>query len=282
MDFGVNSSVWVQPVTNEALKRLIPHVAEAGFDLIEITIESINDIDYPTAAAVLRHHNIGVSVCPVMQCDRNIVDPDPARRDSCFAFLCHCIEATAQLGGSNMIGPFYFPIGRFSQGSREARPRAFEMLVQQLRGLAEYAAAHGVVLCIEPVNRFESSFLNVGSQAIELVDRVAHPSCQILLDTFHMNIEEESLGEAIRIVGPRLREVHASENHRGIPGRGHIPWDEVAAALRDIEYDGPIVIEGFTDQVKVVADAMAIWRPLASSGDALAVQGLAFLKQLLV
>jgi D-psicose/D-tagatose/L-ribulose 3-epimerase len=102
-----------------------------------------------------------------------------------------------------------------------------------------------------------------------------------MLDTFHMNIEERSLGAAIRAAGPRLRHFHACENDRGTPGTGHVPWDDVAAALRAIGYNGAVVIESFTAQVRSIARAAAIWRPLAPSQDALARDGLAFLRRLL-
>jgi D-psicose/D-tagatose/L-ribulose 3-epimerase len=116
---------------------------------------------------------------------------------------------------------------------------------------------------------------------VELVDRVDRPGCQAMLDTFHMNIEETSMGDAIRAVGPRLRHLHACENDRGAPGSGHIPWSDVAQALKEINYTGPVVIESFTPKVKTIARAAAIWRPLAESPDALAFNGLAFLKKLL-
>jgi D-psicose/D-tagatose/L-ribulose 3-epimerase len=96
-----------------------------------------------------------------------------------------------------------------------------------------------------------------------------------------MNIEEQSVGDAIRTVGPRLRHFHSCENDRGTPGKGHVPWSEVADALRDINYDGPVVIESFTAEVKSIARATAIWRSLAPSQDTLAQEGLAFLRQLL-
>jgi D-psicose/D-tagatose/L-ribulose 3-epimerase len=102
-----------------------------------------------------------------------------------------------------------------------------------------------------------------------------------MLDTFHMNIEEKSLGDAIRAVGPRLQHVHACENDRGAPGSGNVTWEAVAKALKEIHYDGPVVIESFTPEVKSIARAVSIWRPLAASQDALAADGLAFLKHLL-
>jgi D-psicose/D-tagatose/L-ribulose 3-epimerase len=137
-----------------------------------------------------------------------------------------------------------------------------------------------VVLCLEPLNRFETSFINLASQAIEVIDRVNHPACRIMLDTFHMNVEERHLGDAIRATGKRLAHVHTCENDRGAPGSGHVPWEDVRKALADIGYDGPVVIESFTDKVKSIARAAAIWRPFADSQDALAEDGLKFLKGL--
>jgi D-psicose/D-tagatose/L-ribulose 3-epimerase len=137
------------------------------------------------------------------------------------------------------------------------------------------------MLCVEPLNRFETSFINLAEQAIEVIDRVDHPNCQMMLDTFHMNVEEKSAGDAIRTTGKRLKHLHSCENDRGAPGSGHVAWQEVAQALRDIEYDGPVVIESFTPQVKSIARAAAIWRPLADSSDTLASDGLKFLRPLL-
>jgi D-psicose/D-tagatose/L-ribulose 3-epimerase len=137
-----------------------------------------------------------------------------------------------------------------------------------------------VTLGIEPLNRFETSFINTHQQAIELVDRVDHPNCAIMLDTFHMNIEEKSIGAAIRATGQRLCHLHSCENDRGAPGSGNVAWDEVKQALADINYDGPVVIESFTADAKSIAKAAAIWRKLAPSQDALAQDGLAFLRGL--
>ena len=156
-----------------------------------------------------------------------------------------------------------------------------KILVDILKDLADYAGKKGVVLGLEPLNRFETSFITTADQAIELVDRVNHPACKIMLDTFHMNIEENSMGDAIRKVGSRLLQVHSNENNRGTPGAGHVPWKEVAQALKDIKFDGVLVIESFTSKVKSIARAAAIWRPLASSQDALAADGVVFLHELM-
>ena len=176
-----------------------------------------------------------------------------------------------------MIGPLYSAVGRTWQQTADERKRDTDLLVEQLKALSQYAEDSGVVLCVEPLNRFETSFLNLASQAIEVVDRVDSPACGILLDTFHMNIEEKSVGDAIRAAGTRLKHLHACENDRGAPGSGHVPWTEVAAAVQATSAStGPFVIESFTSNVKTIARAAAIWRSFAPSQDALAQDGLKF------
>lgn len=197
--------------------------------------------------------------------------------------LLTCATASTRrtrLALATLIGPIYSAVGRLWQPTADERSRDIDLLVGQLRGLAHYAGEHGVVLCIEPLNRFETSLINLAEQAIEILDRVDHAACGLLLDTFHMNIEERSLGEAIRAAGPRLRHLHACENDRGTPGTDHIPWREVADACRAIGYAGPVVIETFTDRVKTMARAVAIWRPLAPSPEFLAREGLRHLRGL--
>jgi D-psicose/D-tagatose/L-ribulose 3-epimerase len=281
MKFGVSTWVWVSPLTTDGVTELAPKVKAMGFDWFEVPIEGTSDIDYARAARILSDNGLRVGVCAAMGPDRDLIHPDQAVRDNGMAYLRHCIDAVQTLGGSHVVGPLYSSVGRVWQMTGDERARDTDLLVQQLGSLAAYAGDKGAVLCIEPLNRFETSFLNLASQAIEVVDRVDHPACKIMLDTFHMGIEERSLGDAIRAVGPRLAQVHGCENDRGAPGSGHIPWNEVAAALKAIHFDGPVVIESFTDKVKSIARAAAIWRPLASSQDALAADGLRFLKQLL-
>jgi D-psicose/D-tagatose/L-ribulose 3-epimerase len=281
MRFGVNTWVWTSPLSDAELAALAPKVVEFGFDWIELPIETPDEFDYARAGALIREHGLGVSVGAAIGSDRDLIHPDEAIRANGVAYLRHCIDATHTIGAHTLIGPMYAAVGRTWQMTAEERERDMLMLVATLRELAAYAAARDVALCIEPLNRFETSFLNLASQGVELIDRVDHPSCQLMLDTFHMNIEERSLGNAIRAAGQRLRHFHACENDRGAPGSGHIPWDDVALALREIGYAGPVVIESFTSKVKSIARAAAIWRSLANSQDDLARDGLAFLKRLL-
>ena len=213
--------------------------------------------------------------------DRDLIHEDASIRRNGMEYVAHCIDAAKTLGAKNVVGPLYSAVGRTWQQTADERQRDTDLLVDQLKKLSAQASDKGVTLCVEPLNRFETSFMNLASQAIEVVDRVDSEACGILLDTFHMNIEEKSIGDAIRAAGSRLKHLHSCENDRGAPGSGHVPWKEVAAAVKDAGYDGPVVIESFTDKVKTIARAAAIWRSFETSQDALAQNGLKFLRGLL-
>lgn len=281
MQFGVNAWVWVSPLTTDELAKLAPKVKQMGFDWLEVPIESIGDLEYKAGAQILRDNGLAVSVCAAMGPDRDLIHPDTAIQRSGMDYIRHCADAAQTLGANRIVGPIYSAVGRVWQQTPEERVKDIELLVKNLSELARYAHEHGAVLCIEPLNRFETSFINTTEQLIEVIDRVNHPGCNILLDTFHMNIEEKSLGSAIRAAGPRLAHFHACENDRGAPGSGNVTWGEVAAALKETGYDGAVVIESFTNKVKSIARAAAIWRAFEPSQDALAQNGLAFLKKLL-
>jgi D-psicose/D-tagatose/L-ribulose 3-epimerase len=281
MHFGVNTWVWASPITTAELRDLVPRVRAMGFDWIEIPFESFGELDLGAGAQIIRDNGLGVSTCAAMAPDRDLIHPDRVIRDNGMAYIRQCIGAAQTLGATNLVGPIYAAVGRVWQQTPDERSADADTLAGNLSELARYAGDHGVVMGIEPLNRFETSFINLASQAVGVIDRVNHPSCQIMLDTFHMNIEEKSLGDAIRLVGARLCHLHACENDRGAPGSGNVTWDQVRQALRDIHYDGPVVIESFTSKVKSIARAAAIWRSFEPSQDALAQNGLNFLKKLL-
>jgi D-psicose/D-tagatose/L-ribulose 3-epimerase len=281
MKFGVNAWVWVSPANTAEVAKLAPIVKGMGFDWLELPIESTDDLDYAKGAAILKDNGLSVSVCAAMGPDRDLIHEDSAIQQNGMAYIRHCIDAASTLGATNIVGPIYSAVGRTWQQTPDERARDVDLLVKNLSELAAYANDKGRVLGIEPLNRFETSFINLAEQAVAVIDRVDSPACKIMLDTFHMNIEEKSLGAAIRLTGNRLAHLHACENDRGAPGSGNVQWDDVAGALRDINYDGPVVIESFTNKVKSIARAAAIWRSFEPSQDDLAKNGLTFLKQLL-
>jgi len=282
MKFGVNTWIWTASLTVEELEKLAPKIAGMGFDHLEIPVDDPETLDFKKCREIINKAGIqSISCCAAMSPERDLIDPDLKVRQTGVDYLKACMDGLVILGGTNLVGPFYSAVGRTWQQSAEDREKDIMILVDILRDLSEYADKRGVQLGLEALNRFETSFISTAAQAVELVDRVNHPACRVMLDTFHMNIEEDSIGDTVRMVGSRLMQVHSNENNRGTPGKGHFPWKEFAQALKDINFDGVLVIESFTSKVKSIAKAAAIWRPLASSQDALAADGVRFLKELM-
>jgi D-psicose/D-tagatose/L-ribulose 3-epimerase len=278
---GANTWIWVSPLTDERLAWLAPRVRAFGFDAIELPIENLGDWDPGRARELLHSHQLSATTCAVMSPDRDLISGDTEVVESTQAYVRGGIDAAAAVAAKTFAGPIYSPVGKTWAMDRSERATAVNRLVENLRPVALYAAERGVTLAIEPLNRFETSFMNTAEQVMEVVDRIASPSVGVLLDTFHMNIEERDPAHAIRTCGRHLAHFHACGCDRGAPGGDQIPWPRIASALRDVGYDGPVVIESFTIENQAIARAAAIWRPLAPTQDSIAIEGLSFLRGLL-
>jgi D-psicose/D-tagatose/L-ribulose 3-epimerase len=278
--YGINTFLYASPFRTKDLPFL-DKAREMGFDLVEIPIESEKDLDYARAAEAYRRTGLKSSICAVMGAKRDPSHPDAAVQKGAIAYMKHCIDAAVKMGASTIAGPLYAAVGRTWQSTPAQRERDLARCAKNLKVVARYAEDKGVLLALEPLNRFETSFVNLTEQAIQLADMVGSPNVKLMMDTFHANIEEKSLGAALELAGKRLIHVHANENDRGTPGTGHVAWGEVAAALKKVNYDGPLVIESFSTSVKQIARAAAVWRPLAPSPEGLATEGLAFLRKLM-
>ncbi len=275
---GVNAWVWTSPPTDAVVAEIAPRVKRMGFDLLELAVENPGDWDPARTAETLAEHGLGASVCAAMGPGRDLTDR--ATVGATQEYVRYCVDAAAALGGSVVAGPLYTPTGTTWPMEVAERAATVDRLVEGLRPLADYAGEQGVRLAVEPLNRFETSLLNTAEQAMEVVERVDSPALGVLLDTFHMNIEEKEQAAAIRRVGGRLVHFHACGSDRGTPGEDHIAWPGIADALGEIGYQGALVIESFTPRNRTIARAAAIWRPLAPSQDALAEDGLSFLRGL--
>jgi len=276
---GISTWVWSSPANDALLARLIPHIAELGFDVVEIPVESVDQFDVDAARTLADAAGVEISVCAVIGPGRDLLLPD--EQEAGLDYLRGCIDIAQQLRSPTVAGPFYSAVGRCWAMSSAEREKELDGLAIRLRTLGEYASARGVELGIEPLNRFETSFINTTAQALELVALVDHPAVGVALDLFHMGIEEKNLGDAIRSARGRVKHVQVAENDRGTPGTGQLDWQGAAQALADIGYSGSVVIETFSDRVEAIARAAAIWRPLAPDSDSLARDGLAFLRQTL-
>ena len=278
--YGINTFLWASPFKTQHLSFLDKAKA-LGFDLMEIPIEAEGDIDYAKAAEAYKRAGLKCSLCAVMGAGRDPSHEDEAIQKGGVAYLKHCIDAAVTLSATAFVGPLYAAVGRTWQATPDQRKRDLDRCARNLQIVARYAEDKGVTLALEPLNRFETSFINLTEQALELIKMIGSPRVKLMMDTFHANIEEKSLGRAIEAAGPLTVHVHANENDRGTPGTGHVAWKEVAAALKKVKFEGSMVIESFSTEVKEIARAAAVWRPLAPTADGLARDGLAFLKKLM-
>jgi D-psicose/D-tagatose/L-ribulose 3-epimerase len=280
MKFGVNSFVWVSPCTTEAVKELAPKVKSMGFDILEIACENPNLLDIQTIKNVIAENRLSAIICGVFGADRNICSFDPKVRENARKYILWLIDSAAYLGSEVICGPMYSAVGKDHLEDSNSRKKEWDLAVSEIREMADYAAGKGIKLALEPLNRFETDMINIVSQGIMFIHDVGRENIGFHLDTFHMHLEEKSSPEAIRLAGDKIFHFHACENDRGVPGTGQVHWQEIAPALKSVYYQGPVVIESFTSQVKEIARAVNIWREIAPSQDAIATQGLQFLNTL--
>jgi D-psicose/D-tagatose/L-ribulose 3-epimerase len=277
---GVSTWLWTSPLSDADLERLVPLVVGWGFDVIELPIEQPDDWDPGHAAALVSGAGLGTTTCAVMTADRDLTTTDAATTAATQDYLRRCVAIAHAVGSPVVAGPVYAPVGRLWPLDADDRRRTIARLVEALRSVADEAERHDVRLALEPLNRFETSLINTVEQAMEVVTRVGSPALGVCLDTFHMNIEEKDPAAAVRAAAGHIAHVQACGTDRGTPGADQFGWDRFARALVEASYTGPVSIESFTAHNASIARAASIWRPLAPTQDALAVDGLAFLRPL--
>lgn len=273
-DIGVSTWVWTSPLTDDGLAALAPRIREWGFDVIELPVEQPGDWDPHRAADLLAELNLAATVCLVMPPGRELVGADTVAETQ--DYLRHVVDVAAIVGSPVAAGPAYSSVGRTWR--IDDRPRVYAEWRANLRPVVEYAAENGVRIAVEPLNRYETSLLNTVDQALEALDGLPDEGCGLALDTYHLNIEEAAPVKAILAAGARIAHVQVCANDRGAPGRDHLDWPALLGAFADAGYRGPLCIESFTPDNAAIATAASIWRPLADSPDALAVEGLTFLR----
>jgi D-psicose/D-tagatose/L-ribulose 3-epimerase len=279
MRFGALTVIWTSPFTTERLD-LVRHIAELGFDHVEVAVEQPGLVDLDQLNSLIGELGVTSSVAGAFSPDRDLTSEDVAVQQQGLRYLEHCTDVAEAIGATVVSGPMYAATGKCALLPDDERQRVFELAATNLRTAGEYAAEKGVVLAIEPLNRFETDLVTTTARGVELCELIDLDNVGLLVDTFHMNIEERHVGETIRAAGSHVKHVHACENDRGTPGSGHFPWEDWRDALRAIDYDGVITIESFVPDIKELASAVSMWRTLADSPDALAGDGLEFLKSL--
>lgn len=275
MKYGVNLLIWTANFT-EAHFPLLPKLKAAGFDGVELPLFAPEGYPAARVKQELDANGLEATTCVIIP-EGNLFDADAAQRGKAMEHMKQAIAVNAELGSKMMAGPLYSPVGWLP--GRRRTGEEWQRAIESYQQLGETLDAHGVSVGIEPLNRFETFFLNTAADGAAFCDAVGHARVGLLIDTFHSNIEEKNVADAYRIAGKHLKHVHTCENDRGIPGSGHVPWDDVFAALRDVNYDGWLTIESFGFNLPEISAAAAIWRDLAPTPDAIAVEGVKFLKR---
>ncbi len=277
MKLGIHAMAWTPHWSNESLP-LVERVAALGLDFIEIPLMGIDDVDPRAIRPRLAAAGMGAVTSTVLQDATDITSPDPAVRAAGVAYLRRCVDVTAAIGAPQFSGVIYCSHGKHPP--QRPGPREWGWSAECLRDVAAHAAEVGVVLGIEPVNRYESPLINTCGQAVELADAIGAPNVRIHLDTYHMNMEEKDWAGAVALAGDRLCHLHLCENDRGIPGTGLVDWQALFDALAALRYDGYAALESFVDVSGDMVAATYVWRDLAPSGDALVREGADFLRAL--
>ncbi|MGH9664109.1 MAG: sugar phosphate isomerase/epimerase family protein [Bryobacteraceae bacterium] len=279
MKFGVNTFLWTANFDRSHLP-ILPRIKEWGFDGVEFATFNFDEFPAAEAKKMLSDLGLGCTICTALIGTQSLVTEDAAVRKSTREFLLRAIEGTAAVGADALAGPFCSAVG-YLPGRRRTEDE-WKRAVEGLQSLGHALQSHNVTLAVEPLNRFETFFLNTAADSAKLCDEVNHPNIGILFDTFHANIEEKNLATGLAGVGRHLRHVHSCENDRGTPGSGHVEWPVLFDTLRRQNYNAWLVIESFGFSIKEIAAAACIWRDLASSPDALAADGVKFLREMAV
>lgn len=275
---GVNTWIWTSPLTDATAPTLLRHIAELGFDAVELPLEQPGDLTAAALLPVLRETGLAPLVVGAMAPGRDLVATDTATVATTQDYLRACVDLAADLGAPAVCGPFYAATGRVWRIAPDERAGLYAELRAHLAPVADHARARGVRIGIEPLNRYETSLLNTVAQAREALGDLLGHGVGLALDSYHLGIEERSSADAIRSAGSDLVHVQVCGNDRGAPGGDQTDWDPLLAALDDVGYDGALAIESFTGENAAIAVAASIWRPLAPTQDDLARDGLAFLR----
>lgn len=275
MKLGIHAYEWCSEWSNDTL-WIIDEVKKHNFDFIEIPLMRLNLFD-PLA---IRKKLNGLEVTTsnvLLTPETDITSFDEHARKHGTLLLKDCVKATADVGGTMFSGVIY------SQYQKPAKKmptqQEWEFSANALREVARYAANLGVSIAVEPVTRYESYLLNTSEQAVKLVEMIDEPNVFVHLDSYHMNVEEKSFYEAVKTVGSKLSNFHMCENDRGIPGTGHVDWDGIFRAFKEIGFNGYLGFEGFADCTENMSTW--VWRKLAPDGETFVKESIAFAKKMI-
>ncbi|WP_394992366.1 sugar phosphate isomerase/epimerase family protein [Emticicia sp.] len=267
----MNLLLWGTEI-NEDIFPVLEQIKAMGFDGVEVPIFDVNPENWYTWRKKLDElglKRIAVTICGA---DFNQISPDENMRKATLERNKRAVDCALVLGADLLTGPYHSALSHFT--GKPATQQEWQWAVENLQELAQYADDLGITLGLEYLNRFESYLVSSADELLKLVEDINHPACKIMFDTFHANIEEKSLGDAIRKLSKHLVHVQVSENDRSTVGKGNVDWEDVFKALKDINYGGWLSIEAFSEKLP----AANIWRKMFDSEEQLMRESLSFLK----
>jgi D-psicose/D-tagatose/L-ribulose 3-epimerase len=279
---GIISMFYARPFGRGHL-ALFPRIKQAGCDFIELLVPEPGELDLRETRAALKDHGLGVVLAARVNVTRDLASAEPTAHAAGMDYLDECVRVASLLGADLIGGPLYgapmvFAGRAPAPVAEEERVRRIERVVAGLRRAGATAAGSGVRLAIESLNRFETDIANTTRHALALAEAVSSPAVGVMLDTFHMNMEDPSIPDAIRRAGSRMFHFQANENNRGFVGSGHIDWPAVARALVAIGYNGPITLEPFRRDDERPGVPLAQWRAPQKNEDDRLKSSVAFLR----
>ncbi|RYY23731.1 MAG: sugar phosphate isomerase/epimerase [Chitinophagaceae bacterium] len=277
--YGVSTWLWMSPFSTSSIEPLFSKISSLGFDVVEIAVEDPGIIDINAVIKGLEKYKLKAVICGAFGPTRDLTHEDPAVHQNCFSYIAKCLDFCVAVGNDFFSGPMYSAVGKARLLPPEKRKMEWDLAARNLRIVCEMAAERGLKIALEPLNRFESDLVNNVDDVVRLIDAIGHPAAGIMIDGFHMSIEERDVEAAIKKAGNKLLHVQVSENYRGTPGTGQTPWDAYKRGLEAINYKGVVSIESFTTENQELAGAVCFWHPMADSQDQFAIDGLRFLKQ---
>ena len=274
MKYGMNLLLWSGEVTDD-LMPVCEQLKAAGYDGVELPMFNL-DLDYAAIGKQLDDIGLSRTSVTIRGEEDNPISPDAAVRAKGIELTKKTLDCCAAAGVETLVGPFHSALGLFSGAG--PTDDEWKWGVESMRAVAEHAGSVGVNLGVEALNRFECYFLNTHADSARFAREVDHPACGMMYDTFHSNIEEKCVKEAVKAGGDKLFHIHISENDRSTPGEGGVRWDENFDAIKESGYDGWLVIEAFGLALPEIAAATKIWRRMYKDEISLATEGLKFMK----
>jgi len=276
MKFGMNLLLWSGDM-HDGMLPVLESLKAMGYDGVEVPLFDHDEKKYAEWGQRLDDLGLERTAVTVRGEEDNPISPDASVRAAGVANNNKTLDCCGALGATHLVGPYHSALGVFTgQGPTEDE---WKRGVESMRQVAEHAASVNVTLGVECLNRFECYLLNTHADSARFAREVDHPNCRMMYDTFHANIEEKNIAQAIRDCSDVLAHVHISENDRSTPGSGNVRWAENFDTLKEVGYDGWLMIEAFGLALPELVAATKIWRRMYESEEQLARDGLKFMKE---